>query len=72
VVLADLDQGRGILGAVDGFSPKGIEGENEIEWRKDFLRPIGYKQGKISAFIELDQRSLIHLLASITRISSYT
>jgi uncharacterized protein len=44
VVLAETDQGRGILGVVDGFSPKGIEDENEITWRRDFLRQIGYKQ----------------------------
>src|SRR6185436_19180900 len=43
VVLADTDQGRGILGVVDGFSPKGVEDEGEIRWRKDFLRKIGYK-----------------------------
>jgi adenosine/AMP kinase len=43
VVLAELDQGRGILGVVDGSSPKGIEDEAEIKWRKDFLRQIGYK-----------------------------
>jgi uncharacterized protein len=44
VVLVEINQGRGILGVVDGFSPKGIEDENEIKWRKDFLRQIGYKQ----------------------------
>jgi uncharacterized protein len=44
VVLAETQQGRGILGVVDGFCPKGIEDENEIKWRKDFLRQIGYKQ----------------------------
>jgi adenosine/AMP kinase len=43
VVLAETEQGRGILGVVDGFSPKGIEDEGEIKWRKDFLRQIGYK-----------------------------
>jgi uncharacterized protein len=43
VVLAVTDQGRGILGVVDGFTPRGIEGEAEIAWRKDFLRQIGYK-----------------------------
>jgi Adenosine specific kinase len=32
-----------IRAAVDGFSPKGIEDEGEIKWRKDFLRQIGYK-----------------------------
>ena len=44
VVLAEMDQGRGILGVVDGFSPKGVEDDGEIKWRKDFLRQIGYKQ----------------------------
>ena len=43
VVVAETGQGRGILGVVDGFLPKGIENESEIEWRKDFLRRIGYK-----------------------------
>lgn len=44
VVLIESEQGRGILGVVDGFVPKGVEDEGEIEWRKDFLRKIGYKQ----------------------------
>jgi adenosine/AMP kinase len=43
VILAETDQGRGILGVVDGLKPKGIEGEEGIAWRKDFLRQIGYK-----------------------------
>jgi adenosine/AMP kinase len=43
VLVAETDQGRGVLGVVDGFSPKGIEGEEDIAWRKDFLRMIGYK-----------------------------
>ena len=43
VVLAQTDQGRGILGVVDGFSPKGVEADADIQWRKDFLRRIGYK-----------------------------
>ena len=34
---------RGILGVIDGFSPKGIENKEEIAWRKKFLRDIGYK-----------------------------
>ena len=42
VVLVEMDQGRGILGVVDGFSSKGIEDENDIKWRKDFLQQIGY------------------------------
>ncbi len=43
VVVAETEQGRGILGVVDGFQPKGIEDEAEITWRKEFLRKIGYK-----------------------------
>jgi adenosine/AMP kinase len=43
VVLAETETGRGILGVVDGFSPKGVEDEAEIKWRKEFLRKIGYK-----------------------------
>lgn len=43
VILAETKQGRGILGVVDGFSPKGLEAEEDIAWRKGFLRQIGYK-----------------------------
>ena len=43
VIVAQSDQGRGILGVIDGFSPQGIEGETDIEWRRSFLRMIGYK-----------------------------
>ncbi len=43
VLVAQTEQGRGILGVVDGFSPKGVEDEKGIAWRKDFLRMIGYK-----------------------------
>jgi adenosine/AMP kinase len=43
VIVVESDQGRGVLGVIDGFSPKGIEGEKEIQTRKDFLRKIGYK-----------------------------
>lgn len=43
VLIAQTEQGRGILGVVDGFSPKGFEDEEGIAWRKDFLRMIGYK-----------------------------
>lgn len=43
VLVAETEQGRGILGVVDGFSPKGIEAEEGIAWRKGFLRMIGYK-----------------------------
>ncbi len=43
VLVAQTDQGRGILGVVDGFSPQGVEDEEGINWRKGFLRMIGYK-----------------------------
>ena len=43
VLVAQTGQGRGILGVVDGFSPLGVEDEEGITWRKDFLRMIGYK-----------------------------
>ncbi len=45
VVIAETDQGRGILGVVYGLLTKGIEGDEDIQWRKDFLRKIGYKLG---------------------------
>ena len=43
VILAETELGRGILGVIDGFAAKGIEGEAEIAKRKSFLRTIGYK-----------------------------
>jgi len=43
VIVAASGQGRGVLGVIDGSSPKGVEGPGEIRWRKDFLRKIGYK-----------------------------
>jgi len=43
VVIAETEQGRAILGVVDGLKSKGVESENDIRWRKDFLRKIGYK-----------------------------
>ncbi len=43
VIIAESEQGRGILGVIDGSSPKGIEEEGDIRWRKDLLRKIGYK-----------------------------
>ncbi len=43
VIVAESDQGRGILGVIDGFASKGIEEDEDIEWRKGFLRQIGYK-----------------------------
>ena len=43
VIVAATEQGRAILGVVDGFPPKGVEGEEDIRWRKNLLRQIGYK-----------------------------
>jgi uncharacterized protein len=43
VILVDTGTGRGIMGVVEGQKPKGIEGEEDIAWRKNFLRRIGYK-----------------------------
>jgi uncharacterized protein len=43
VIVAATEQGRAILGVVDGFGVKGVEGDEDIKWRKDFLRQIGYK-----------------------------
>jgi adenosine/AMP kinase len=43
VVVAETEQGRGILGVIDGGKSQGIEGEDGIRWRKEFLRKIGYK-----------------------------
>ncbi len=45
VLVVESALGRGIVGVIDGFSPKGIEGEEDIAWRKGFLRMIGYKLG---------------------------
>ncbi len=44
VIVAETDQGRGVLGVIDGFSPKGIETEGDIKTRNEFLRKIGYKR----------------------------
>jgi len=43
VIVAETDQGRGIVGVIDGQKPLGIEDEEDITWRKNFLRQIGYK-----------------------------
>ena len=43
VILVETEQGRGILGVVDGFLTKGLETEKDVEKRKGFLRMIGYK-----------------------------
>lgn len=43
VIVAQTEQGRAILGVVDGVSPKGVEGPEDVAHRKEFLRKIGYK-----------------------------
>ena len=43
VILAQSEQGRGVLGVIDGSSPKGIEKEDGVAWRKDLLRKFKYK-----------------------------
>jgi len=45
VIVAESEQGRGILGVIDGSSPSGVEDEEGITWRQSFLRRIGYKAG---------------------------
>jgi adenosine/AMP kinase len=44
VVVAETDQGRGVVGVIDGASPKGVEEPSDREWRRAFLRKIGYKR----------------------------
>jgi adenosine/AMP kinase len=44
VMVAETDQGRGILGVIDGSSPKGVETEEDAKTRREFLRKIGYKR----------------------------
>jgi uncharacterized protein len=44
VVIAETDQGRGVMGVIDGFSPKGVETESDAKARGEFLRKIGYKR----------------------------
>lgn len=43
LVIAETEQGRGIIGVIDGSKPKGVEDEAGVKWRKDLLRKIGYK-----------------------------
>ena len=44
VVIAQTDLGRGLLGVIDGYSPKGVETDKDVQERKEFLRMIGYKR----------------------------
>jgi hypothetical protein len=45
VILAETEQGRGVLGVIDGIHTMGIEDADGVAWRKGFLRKIGYKIG---------------------------
>jgi hypothetical protein len=44
VIVAESEQGRGVLGVIDGSAPKGVEGAGQRQQRSDFLRTIGYKR----------------------------
>jgi len=44
IIVAENEQGRGVLGVIDGSSPKGVEQDSDIAWRRDLLRKIGYKR----------------------------
>lgn len=44
IIVAQSQHGRGVLGVIDGSSPKGVEGDSDAEWRHDLLRKIGYKR----------------------------
>lgn len=44
VIVAVSEQGRGVMGVIDGSSPKGVEGPSDVTARKEFLRKIGYKR----------------------------
>jgi len=43
ILVAESEQGRGIVGVIDGFSPKGVEGETDKKERREMLRRFGYK-----------------------------
>jgi len=43
VLVAETEQGRGIIGVVDGSSPRGLETSKDISDRRKFLRKLGYK-----------------------------
>jgi adenosine/AMP kinase len=44
VIVAQTELGRGVLGVIDGFPPKGVEKDEDVRWRHDLLRKIGYKR----------------------------
>jgi len=44
IIVAESAQGRGVLGVIDGSSPKGVESQSDVAWRHDLLRKLGYKR----------------------------
>ena len=44
IIVARTEQGRGVMGVIDGASPKGVEGPDDVTWRHDLLRKFGYKR----------------------------
>ncbi|MGC1647221.1 MAG: adenosine-specific kinase [Candidatus Sulfotelmatobacter sp.] len=44
IIVAQTEQGRGVLGVIDGSSPKGVESQSDVAWRHDLLRKMGYKR----------------------------
>ena len=44
IIVARTEQGQGVMGVVDGASPKGVEGPEDVAWRHDLLRKFGYKR----------------------------
>ena len=44
VIVAETEQGRGVLGVIDGYKSKGVETETDVDERRRFLREIGYKR----------------------------
>ena len=45
VIVAEAEQGRGIMGVIDGMKPRGVEGPEDVQWRTGLLRQFGYKRG---------------------------
>ncbi len=44
IIIAETEQGRGIMGVIDGMKPKGVEGPDDVRWRTGLLRQFGYKK----------------------------
>ena len=44
VIVAQSEQGKGVLGVIDGSAPKGVESRSDVAWRHELLRKIGYKR----------------------------